>query len=173
MKRVLPVALLALTLPAVAFSTTVYTTGDFVSGTTSFGSFATSADSTVTAGLATGTLDAGALQLTPTVGSAPQALFLLLPAPAVGGFADNMPLGVAKVPVDMPEPGSLGLLGVALIGLATVVRWKMRGTNTRVPDGIKALRGEVQETTRASVGLETTARAASEVNDGGVVPRAA
>lgn len=175
MKRALPFALLVLALPTVAFATSIYTTGDFVRGTLS-GFVATSTDFPVTASLATMTLDTRALNLTPGAqvvpGSAHQALFLLIAGPPPRNFASSMPLEIARVTAAIPEPGTLGLLGAGLIGLAAIVRWKLRGTKTRVPKGIKALRDEAPNTTRASVGLETTAAAAAEVNDP-VMPRAA
>ena len=175
MKRALRFALFILALPTVAFATTVYTTGDFVSDP-SYDSDATRADFTVSAGLAPTTLDTGTLHLTPSAhgvpGSTPQALFLLMPVPPADNFADTLPLGVAKIPGDLPEARELGLLGIGLIGLAAVVRWKLRGTSTRALNATEALPDKGQGTTRTPVGLEAAARTNSEVNDQ-VVPRAA
>lgn len=172
MKRTLQCALLALALPTVALATTVSSRGDIVRGSSPV-AVAADADFALTGSFATMALDTGSLHLTASAEPQPdpalQALFLLIPAPPPDPAAENMPLRIAKATVDMPEPGSLGLLGVGLIGLAGIVRWRLRGVNPGGPNAARALGEEGGDTTRASTGWATPAPAPSEAS-GRVMP---
>ena len=67
-------------------------------------------------------------------GSEGQSIFVLTAAPPAGSFAGTMRFGSSTV-VLAAEPSSLGLLGVGMIGLASMVRWKRRAQGPYRPHG--------------------------------------